>query len=264
MSNPLISVITVSFNSAQTIAKTLDSLKEQTCRDFESIVIDGNSTDGTQDIVQSFDDLVRQFVSEPDKGIYDAMNKGIDLATGRYISFLNSDDRYPNHTIQTILDINSDRDILYGNMIKERKLNGKIYTRKVKPDLSSMEQTMSVFHPSIFVRRELFNQLGKFSLKYSLAADYHWVLKAYLQGIRFEYIDSPLAIFSVGGVSNFTCASYKEAAEIQKELGLPHEAMLNQHLHCKRKMIRNRLISRIARLPILKTIYENRIKKNWS
>lgn len=264
MSNPLVSVITVSYNSAETIAETLNSLRKQSCKDFESIVIDGNSKDGTQNIIQSFGDVVKQFISEPDKGIYHAMNKGIDLAKGRYISFLNSDDRYPSNTIQAISEQNTDADIFYGNMIKERKLSGTVYTRTERPNLKNMEQTMSVFHPSTFAKSDLFRTLGKFSLKYNMAADYHWFLKAFLEGASFEYIDSSLSVFRVGGVSNFSCDSYSEAAEIQKEFGLPYDAMLDQHRQCRRKLKRNQLVSKIARLPIFRTIYENQIKKNWS
>jgi len=264
MSNPLLSVITVSYNSAETIAATLNSLREQSCKDFESIVIDGNSKDGTQNIIQSFGDVVKQFISEPDKGIYDAMNKGIDLAKGRYVSFLNSDDRYLRNTIQTILEQHTDAGIFYGNMIKERKLSGKVYTRTERPDLPKMEQTMSIFHPSTFVKSDLFRTMGKFSLKYNIAADYQWFLRAYIEGVSFEYIDSSLSVFRVGGVSNFSCDSYSEAAEIQKEFGLPYDAMLDQHRQCLRKMKRNQLVSKIARLPVFKTIYENQIKKNWS
>jgi len=264
MSSPLISVITVSFNSAKTIAHTLRSLNEQTSGNFESIVIDGNSTDGTQAVVESFGNLVSQFVSENDTGIYHAMNKGIDLARGRYISFLNSDDRYPENSIQTISEQELDADIYYGNMVKERYLNGKLFTRIEKPDISRMEKTMSIFHPSTFAKRELFSNLGKFSLEYSLASDYHWLLRAYLKGFTFEYIDAPLNIFRVGGVSNFSCKSYSEAARIQKEFELPSDDMLKQYDLCQKKMRRNQLLSVITRLPLFRSIYENRVKKNWS
>jgi len=264
MTNPLISVITVSYNSAKTIARTLDSLKNQTCRDFESIVVDGGSTDGTQSIIKSFGNKVDQFSSEPDKGIYDAMNKGLDLASGTYVAFLNSDDYYPPNTIQLISEQKGDPDIYYGNMIKARELNGRVYRRTEKPDLSRMKDTMSIFHPSVFVKRDLFDSLGKFSLQYSLAADYHWLLRAYLKSANFKYVDEVLSVFTIGGVSNYSCKSYEEAAAIQTELGLPNESMLELHNLCKSKMRRNRLVSKIAQLPVFKSIYENRIKKRWS
>jgi len=264
MTDPLISVITVSYNSAKTIARTLDSLKNQTCSDFESIVVDGGSTDGTQDVIKSFGNRVDHFTSERDQGIYDAMNKGLDLASGAYIAFLNSDDYYPSNTIRLISEQEGDADIYYGNMIKERQLNSKVYKRTEKPDLTRMKETMSIFHPSVFVKRDLFQSLGKFALQYSLSADYHWLLRAYLKGANFSYVNEALSVFTIGGVSNYSCKSYEEAAAIQTEFGLPNESMLELHRLCKSKMRRNRLVSKVAKLPVFKSIYESRIKKRWS
>lgn len=264
MSSPLISVITVSYNSAKTIARTLNSLKDQRSDDFESIVVDGGSTDGTQEKIESFGDFISHYISEPDQGIYDAMNKGLDLASGTYIAFLNSDDYYLPNTIQLISEQDGDADIYYGNMIKERKLNGKVFRRTEKPDLSRMKETMSIFHPSVFVKRDLFQSLGKFALQYSLAADYHWLLRAYLNAANFKYVNADLSVFTIGGVSNYSCKSYSEAAAIQQELGLPNESMLELSRLCKSKMRRNRLVSKIAKLPVFKSIYESRIKKRWS
>jgi glycosyltransferase involved in cell wall biosynthesis len=264
MTSPLISVITVSYNSAKTIARTLDSLKNQTCSDFESIVVDGGSTDDTREIIKSFGERVNHFISEPDQGIYDAMNKGIDLSSGTYIAFLNSDDYYLPNTFQLISEQVNDADIYFGNMIKERELNGKVFRRTERPDISRMKETMSIFHPSVFAKRDLFQLLGKFSLDYSLAADYHWLLRAYLNDANFKHIDEVLSVFTIGGVSNYSCKSYSEAAAIQHELGLPNESMLELNRLCKSKMRRNRLVSKIAQLPVFKSIYENRIKKRWS
>lgn len=264
MTSPLISVITVCFNSAKTIARTLNSLKNQSCRDFESIVVDGGSTDGTQEIIKSLGERVNHFISEPDQGIYDAMNKGLALASGTYIAFLNSDDYYLPNTIQLLSDQGSDADIYFGNMIKERELNGTVFRRTEIPDLSRMKETMSIFHPSVFAKRDLFQSLGKFSLQYSLASDYHWLLRAYLNGAKFEHVDEALSVFTIGGVSNYSCKSYSEAAAIQDELGLPNESMLELNRLCKSKLRRNRLVAKIVQLPVFKSIYESRIKKRWS
>lgn len=264
MSNPLLSVITVSYNSAASIGHTLNSLRQQTCADYESIVIDGKSTDGTIDIIESNRDVVQHFISERDKGIYDAMNKGIELANGTYVSFLNSDDRYLPHTVQSISELKKESDIIYGDMIKERNLNSTDLKRLEKPDISKMKSTMSIFHPSTFIKKSLFDRFGKYSLQYKLSADYHWLLRAYLSDVDFIYLNKPLSVFTVGGVSNFSCESYREAALIQKDLKLAHEAMEDLYIACQKKMRKNRLVSRLARLPVFKGIYENRVKKNWS
>ncbi|MCZ4408133.1 glycosyltransferase family 2 protein [Cryomorphaceae bacterium 1068] len=262
-----LSVITVSFNSVKTIGQTLESLQSQTSKDFESIVIDGASTDGTQEIVKSFGDLVTSFVSEEDGGIYDAMNKGIARSRGQYLAFLNSDDAYFPETVEWVKAFakNTKASIIYGNLQKERELSGEILTRIEKPNLKLMPKTMGVFHPATFVKAELFEKLGPYDVRFKQAADYHWLLCAYLEKIDFQYLDQTLAKFSTGGVSNFSCETYREAAIIQKELGTgtPDE-MEKLHEFCLKKRKRNSLIAKLAEWPILRDIYRQQIKKRWN
>ena len=115
---PYISIVTVAFNSAATIGRTLESLRLQTDKRFESIVIDGSSKDGPMEIVKSYSDVVSNSISEPDKGIYDAMNKGIALAEGKYIAFLNSDDAYFTDTVSSVIAFaeRHNPEIIYGDM----------------------------------------------------------------------------------------------------------------------------------------------------
>lgn len=264
---PLLSVITVSFNSAETIGHTLNSLKGQTSKDFESVVIDGNSTDGTKEIVQSFGELVTCFLSEKDEGIYDAMNKGIEKARGQYLAFLNSDDSYFPETVEWVKAFakQSDAPIIHGNLQKERELGGEILTRLEKPDLELMPKTMGVFHPATFVKRELFEKFGPYDVRFKQASDYHWFLRAFMAGTDFQYLDKALAKFSIGGVSNFSCESYREAAIIQKELATGHHEEMEQlHEKCLRKQKKNRLVSKLAEWPVLRDIYRQGIKKRWS
>ncbi|MFT6997897.1 MAG: glycosyltransferase involved in cell wall biosynthesis [Cryomorphaceae bacterium] len=264
---PFLSVITVSFNSAKTIGRTLDSLKSQSSTDFESVVIDGESTDGTQDIIRSFGDLVSIFVSEKDSGIYDAMNKGIDKSTGKYIAFLNSDDAYFPETIRSVRALANkvDASIIYGDLQKERTLGEEVLTRVERPDLELMPKTMGVFHPATFVKRELFEKFGTYDLRFKQAADYHWLLRAYMEKTDFQYLDKPLARFSTGGVSNFSCETYREAAIIQKELATGHDAEMEKlHELCLKKRKRNIVVSKLAEWPILRDIYRHKIKKRWN
>lgn len=265
-SNPIISVVTVCYNSSETIGRTLASLRAQTDQRFESIIIDGGSSDHTKEVVSQFSDVVTHLVSEPDKGIYDAMNKGVALAKGNYIAFLNSDDAYLEDTIALVIaKIEGENpDVVYGNLIKERVFGDEVFTRLEKPELENMEQTMSIFHPASFVRKSLFDVHGDFDLRFKLAADYHWFLKVYLAKATFAYVDAPLAIFSVGGVSNFSCESYREAAQFQAELGLESSVEM-QELHglCLKKQKRQRLIAMFANWPIIKQVYARRLKKRW-
>ncbi len=264
---PLISVITVCYQSAGTLAGTLESLRAQTVKRFESIVVDGGSTDGTQKLVADFDDVVDQFVSEPDKGIYDAMNKGVALARAPYIAFLNSDDAYPMHTIETWVNAIecSGKDAYYGNMTKVRYWGGERFTRLEKPNIELMPKTMGIFHPSTCVAKKWFETLGGFDLKYRLAADYDWLLGLYLAKAEFEYVDESLSIFSVDGVSNTSCDSYREAADIQRRRGLEHyKEMEGLFELCKKKQTKQRIIAKFAKLPFFKSIYRQKLKKNWN
>jgi len=264
---PYISVITVSYNSAETIGETLESLMAQTSDDFESIVVDGHSTDGTVEVVNRYDQTVDTFISEPDRGIYDAMNKGIVLARGKYLAFLNSDDAYFPDTVALVKEFaeSTHAAIVYGNIRKERSLKGETLFRVERPDLRRMTETMGIFHPATFVKKELFDQFGLYDLRFRQASDYHWLLRAYLAGVQFGYLDAPLARFRIGGVSSFSCESYREAADIQRELqtGSPDD-MQNLYEKCLAKQKRNRWMSKLMKWPILGDIYRNRVKKRWS
>lgn len=263
---PFLSVITVSFNSAKSIGNTLKSLSEQSSRDFESIVIDGNSSDGTQVIVRSFGDLVTTFVSEKDSGIYDAMNKGIARSQGQYVAFLNSDDAYFPKTIEWVKAFanSTDASIIFGNLQKERNLGGEVLTRIEKPELELMPRTMGVFHPATFVKRELFEKMGCYDLRFKQAADYHWFLRAYLAKTEFHYLDKVLTKFSTGGVSNISCETYREAVTIQKELSTGHHAEMEElYQLCLKKQKRNRMISKLTKWPILRHFYRQQVKKRW-
>jgi len=262
---PFLSVITVCYNSAETIGRTLQSLSNQTTKDFESIVIDGESTDATLSIVRSFKDRI--LVSEPDSGIYDAMNKGITMARGEYVAFLNSDDAYFPETIEKVKAFaeKTDAQIIYGNLQKERQLGDEILTRMETPNLELMPKTMGVFHPATFVKSELFETKGRYDLRFKQAADYHWLLRAYLDRVKFSYLDEILVKFSLGGVSNQSCETYREAAIIQKELNTGHHEEMEQlHQVCLSKKKKSEIISKVSEWPVIRNIYRNRIKKRWS
>jgi glycosyltransferase involved in cell wall biosynthesis len=181
MNHPLISIITVVYNSEKYIAKTINSLKEQTCQNFEYIVIDGHSTDDTLNIISKYKNHVNTLISEPDKGLYDAMNKGLHHAKGKYVWFINSGDRiFSPNTIEKIESLHEqypDADIFYGQtQLIDEQDNITGMRRKVAPEnLSAKSLTMGlvVCHQSILVKREL---APLYNLSYKIAADYEWVL----------------------------------------------------------------------------------------
>ena len=180
---------------------------------------------------------------------------------------MNSDDAYLENTIALVIAKIQEGfpDVIYGNLIKERAFGTEIFTRIEKPALKNMDQTMSIFHPAAFAKKELFQMHGEFDLRFKLAADYHWFLKVYLAKATFKYIDAPLAKFSVGGVSNFSCESYREAANFQAELGLQSSVRMKElHGLCLKKQKRQRLIAMFANWPIVKQIYARRLKKRWN
>lgn len=205
---PLFSIITVTYNAAGTIESTLDSVDRQTFSDYEHLVIDGDSTDGTQDIVKNTFNPNRKLVSERDRGIYDAMNKGMSLARGRYLIFLNAGDRlHAANTLQIISEAIRQNDfpgIVYGqtniidcngNMIGPRHLTA--------PDnltLKSFAQGMVVCHQSFVVLREI---ADGFSPKYRFSSDYDWCIKC-LQHSKHNVglTDTVVTDFLAGGTTS--------------------------------------------------------------
>ncbi len=219
--SPLVSVITVCFNAASSLQATIDSLNIQTDKRFEYILIDGGSTDGTKELITANLSAIDLWISEPDGGMYYAMNKGAAAARGKYLSFLNADDSYLPHTISRIVSCAKfgTAPVIHGNMNKIKEIDGKIYHRVERPNPEFMPSGMGIFHPTCFVLESAFRQIGGYDTRYNLAADYALVLALWQKGQHFEYIDSPLANFSLGGASNSGCGTYSEAIQIQKRYG---------------------------------------------
>ena len=183
MNKPLISIITVVYNSEAYIEKTLKSIKEQSSRNFEYIIIDGSSKDGTLDIIESYKDCVDTLVSEPDKGLYDAMNKGLRNAKGQFVWFVNSgDELFSFDTVEKIelhYQQHSDADIFYGQtQLIDQFGNVTGMRRKTAPENltpKSLLMGLVVCHQSILVKQEI---APLYDLSYKVAADYEWVLSS--------------------------------------------------------------------------------------
>ncbi len=196
-----VSIITVSFNSDKTIEQTIQSVIGQTYSNIEYIIVDGGSTDGTMGIVKKYQDNIEYVVSEPDNGIYDAMNKGLKIATGDIIGIINSDDWYDIQTVQKAVSCfqKYNSDILYGDCIYVYE-NGN-HLRNLKYPLESLWYLMVTPHPTVFVRKEIYQKYGVFDENYRMAADYELMLRFYSAGVSFHYLEYDMAYFRSGGAS---------------------------------------------------------------
>lgn len=197
-----VSVITVCYNAVHGIENTLKSVVGQSYPDVEYIVIDGGSTDGTVDIIQKYADKIAYFVSEPDGGIYDAMNKGVKVATGEWINFLNAGDCFFDCcSVEKVFahDILADIDVVYGYQV--HCYDYGTFVRKRLP-LSFFYQGMPFGHESSFVRASIMKLTG-FDTNYRIAADYHFFFHLYALGKKFQFVDVLVAVFdSSEGVSS--------------------------------------------------------------
>jgi glycosyltransferase len=207
--NYKVSIITATFNSGSTIRDCLDSVKDQG-NAVEHIIIDGGSTDGTLDIVKTYPHVSR-VISEPDQGIYDAMNKGIALASGDVIGILNSDDVYADHDVLTkVARIFSKEsvDSCYGDLLYVDPANITKITRIWKSGPFHKENFYWGWmppHPTFFVRRQVYEKYGKFNLDLGSAADYELMLRFLVKHkISMAYIPEVLVKMRAGGVSNMS------------------------------------------------------------
>jgi len=200
---PRCSIIIPTFNSAKTLARALDSIIGQTFADFEILIVDGLSTDGTLDIIAGYsrkDNRIR-LLSEQDKGIYDAMNKGIDLAKGDWLYFLGSDDRlYSSDVLASVLGdpANQAFDVLYGNVF------GTVFNGIYDGEFTAEKiLDRNICHQAIFFRKEVFARTGKYDLRFRGYADWDHNFRWFLPGsFRKKYLDLVMAEYAEGGFSN--------------------------------------------------------------
>lgn len=209
MNNLLVSIITVSYNSVNTISDTIKSVLSQTYPNIEYIIIDGFSNDGTNELIKSSGDKITKHISEEDNGIYDAMNKGIKLASGEIIGILNSDDFfYSENIIEKVVEAfnNSDVDAVYGDIqFVDCKNTSKVvrYYSSKKFNPNKFKYGIMPAHPSFYVKKELFDKIGDYKTNYKIAADYELLLRfLYKNQIKSKYIELPFVSMRTGGVSN--------------------------------------------------------------
>ncbi len=190
---PIVSIITVVHNGINSLEKTILSVINQSYNNIEYIIIDGGSTDGTIDIINKYNDKIDFWISEPDKGIYDAMNKGINFATGEWINFMNcTDEFYSESTITSVFEkkLQLNASIIYGDTIAFDENSNTCITIKGE-NIKKIWKSMVFSHQACFIKSNLCKKYS-FNLEFNLAADYYMILRFYYEGLTFLYI--PIAI----------------------------------------------------------------------
>ena len=202
-----ISIITITYNSAKTVQRTLESVQSQTYTDIEHIIVDGASTDGTKQLIEAYakQHTNVRWISEKDKGIYDALNKGIKLATGDIIGFLHSDDMlYSADSIGQIAAAFEDKnvDVVYGDL--QYCSGGKVVRRWKSNDFNprALKYGWMPPHPTVYVRREVYQQVGEYDEWFRISADYDMMLRIFSAHYHTCYIPEVLVSMETGGASN--------------------------------------------------------------
>jgi len=205
MAHERLSIITASLNAAPQIEAAIDSVASQTYPLIEHVIIDGGSTDGTLQIIERHRDDIGYFVSEPDRGIYNAMNKGIKAATGDVLVFLNADDRLCDDQVvgdvMSVFDAAPDLEVVYGNLVWD--LSGKM-VRKKQPSAITRASlaAATILHQTVFSRKHVFEATDGFSERYKVVSDYDWMMKVFVRdGRKYRYYDRDIAVMGTQGLS---------------------------------------------------------------
>lgn len=221
---PKVSIVTVVFNGAKTLERTIKSVLDQTYPNIEYIIIDGGSTDGTQDIIRKYEDRLASWVSEPDGGIYDAMNKGIAKSTGFLIGLVNSDDWLEPGAVADVVSHIPEKErlfIIHGDTNQWR--NGRLYrTYHSEREIRPHSTFIRVSHPTCFVPAEVYREIGVYSLEYKIVADADFLLRANDYPMPFIHTGTVISNMSGGGVSqkHFFRAQL-EGIRLRRKLGVP-------------------------------------------
>jgi len=233
-----ISIVTTSYNSEKTIEDTILSVLSQNYQNFEHIIVDGASKDSTMEIVKKYEDKYKgrlKYISQPDKGIYDAMNKGIQMATGDVIGLLNSDDKYANNKIlktisETIEKTNCDG--IHGNLLYMDEETMTKPQRKWVTKSTNIRRGNITAHPTLYLKKEIYDKLGLYDLKYKVVADYNFMVKLLLnKNINLVHINEYLIYMRLGGVSSNGLKGYvyslKESYKVLKDNNVKHAAIIS-------------------------------------
>jgi len=249
MYNPKISIVTITYNSEKTLEETIQSVVSQDYSNLEYLIIDGGSKDKTLDIVEKYRDRISLVISEPDKGISDAFNKGIRNATGEIIGIINSDDLLLPGALKALAEnYDSEIGVYRGNTIVwNDETNTKIVAKPtMRFPLYSIRKKI-VCHPSTFIAKKIYNEYGGFKESFKYMMDVDLLIRLYKNDVLFKYINYDLAAFRLGGTTNNSYKKkisevrrlYKEngALSIWAEFMVVHFSVYNIIAICMRKII---------------------------
>lgn len=228
---PLVTIVTVVYNGKEEIEETIRSVIEQTYDNIEYIVIDGGSSDGTQDLIKEYEDKVDYWISEPDQGIYDAMNKGIELANGDFIEFLNAGDAlYANDTIEKVVARIQDKDAVYfGRAYTYDEETSWLYPSKERDGMENdLKKGKFPNHQAMFFPKKFYKNC-MYDLRYKITSDIDYKLRAYLQ-YPYLFIDEIVVTFALGGIStqneNYKAVKQKIKENFHRDLRYGHYVKL--------------------------------------
>ena len=252
---PKLSIITVNLNNAKGLQKTIESVVNQTFTDLEYIIIDGGSKDGSKEIIEKYADKITYWVSEPDKGIYNGMNKGIKVAKGEYCQFLNSGDWLIDDKIleQVFVDF-PDKDVVYGNIMVDNNNLVKPYSK------ITLRKLMDSYipHPASFIKKTIFLNSGFYDEKYKIAADWDFFLKnIILNNYNYKHIDIVIANFQSGGISS-SIKTEDEKIKILEEL-FPN--IYQDYIKMKKTEIELQVYKRSRIIRFIKKIQDSKLYK---
>lgn len=194
MEQPLVTVITVCYNAREMLLRTMNSVWAQTYKHMEYVIVDGASTDGTLELLEEYGGRIDHWVSESDKGIYDAMNKGVSMAKGKWVIFMNAGDCFAdNHVLENVFSVPRQADVIYGDVVK-----GGVVKKASSPRNA---HRMFFCHQCVFVKIESLKAFP-FDISHKMSADFKQMKQLWLAGKQFLQLDFPIADFDVQGVSN--------------------------------------------------------------
>ncbi len=253
----LVTIITVTYNSSKYLERCFKSVFSQTYTNIEYIVIDGGSTDGTVDLIKQYESKIKYWISEPDKGIYEAMNKGLKEANGKIIHFLNSDDYFcDNNVVRDVVrsfNENPEVDLIYGYVIKLiDELNMKFETR-CSVNRKNLIKPRSLPQQAFFYKKEIFERLGDFDISYKGSGDYEYLCRMYTNGVKMKEIDRSIVYFKKGGISSKVSEGHRS---LKKYFGLKYAIWF--YIKSRVKLF---VIFLLRKLGLLKYIHKIKYKK---
>lgn len=227
---PLLTIITATFNAAELLPHTIKSIREQTYEDIEWIIVDGNSTDRTIDVIRGNEDVIDCWIHEPDNGIYDAWNKGIKLAHGEFISFLGADDCWASkHTVATLMSEvqKSDADVVCAKAMVMGSDGNKMRMLGEPWDQNKMWFRQVVAHPGMIHRAELFKAYGNFDSTFKITGDYEWLLRVNT-AVKTKFVDYVSVHMRDGGVSATNIPAVLSEVRIAQQHHAPHSSFTRE------------------------------------